>query len=94
MRDTLPTKVWNIETGIVNLDSSSGKGSHWVSYYKKGNTVQYYDSFGVTPPVELLKYWGENCTVLFNYEQEQQINDVICGHLCLKFLYNNATLLL
>jgi len=90
MRDALPSKVWNIETGIANLDAKGGKGTHWVCYYKKGKHVQYYDSFGISPPCELLKYWGKDCVVLFNYEPEQSIDQVICGHLCLKFLYENT----
>ena len=33
MRDTLPLYPYNIESGIVNLNTSSQPGSHWVYYY-------------------------------------------------------------
>jgi hypothetical protein len=88
MRDGLPFKVAKNESGIVNLDSSSGIGTHWVAYSKRGNMVQYYDSFGVAPPAEFIQYMGKNCVITYNYDQEQKIEQVICGHLCLKFLKN------
>jgi len=32
----------------INLDISTGKGTHWVSYYNdpKYNFVEYFDPFG------------------------------------------------
>lgn len=86
MRDTLPKKPYKFERGIVNLDTRNNPGTHWVAYYKKGNSVQYYDSFGCQPPPELIKYFGSACTISYNSDQQQNINDIICGHLCLKFL--------
>lgn len=88
MRDHLPAKVMENECGIVNLDSSSGDGTHWVAYVKRGNSVLYYDSFGVAPPSELERYFGTKCDVTYNYEQNQKMEQVICGHLCLKFLHD------
>ena len=35
LRDTLPTKTKLNECGILNLDSSSGDGTHWVMWFKK-----------------------------------------------------------
>jgi hypothetical protein len=87
MRDKLPSKINSKECGIVNLDTSLGAGTHWVAYVKRGNLVEYYDSFGVAPPTELIKYFGKAATILYNFDQHQQLNQVICGHLCLKFLY-------
>ena len=86
MRDTLPGKSRKNESAIVNLDISTNSGTHWVAYVKKDNIIRYYDSFGVSPPSELLRYWGRKCTVLANHEQDQRLDQVICGHLCLKFI--------
>ena len=36
MRDTLFKKAKLNECGILNLDSSSGDGTHWVMWLKKG----------------------------------------------------------
>jgi len=86
MRDTLPKKgPFENESGVLNLDSSKGPGTHWTCYMKIGSNVEYYDSFGTPPPEEIQKYFIHN-QIIFNYEQNQEINEVICGHLCLKFL--------
>lgn len=86
MRDALPQKVATNESGIVNLDVSAGDGTHWVAYCKRRNNVSYYDSFGVAPPTELINYLGKNSLITYSYEQDQRVDQVICGHLCLKFL--------
>ena len=36
LRDTLPEKAKLNECRILNLDSSSGDGTHWVMWFKKG----------------------------------------------------------
>lgn len=88
MRDQLPQRVKANESAVVNLDSSENPGTHWTAYVKKGNVVHFYDSFGVEPCSELLEYWGKRCLVLANSTQDQEIDQVICGHLCLKFINN------
>ena len=35
LRDTLPKKAKLNECGILNLDSSSGDGTHWVVWLTK-----------------------------------------------------------
>lgn len=90
MRDSLPKKPLVNESAIVNLDNASGEGTHWVCYKKIGNNVYYFDSFGnLRPPLELIRYFGSNVTVNYNYERQQQFDTVICGHLCLRFLSGN-----
>ena len=89
MLDELPNKIWLKECGIINLDKSSGPGTHWVAYFKDGKTVKYFDSFGnLQPPKQIRRYLGEN--LQYNYTSFQRYNTYICGHLCLKFLYENA----
>ena len=55
-RDTLPKKAKLNECGILNLDSSSGDGTHWVMSFEKGKNKLYFDSYGVQPPSELIAY--------------------------------------
>lgn len=89
MLDSLPNRPRKIECGIVNLDLSTGRGTHWVAYYKHNHDKEYFDSFGnLQPPLELLKYLGTN--IKYNYNQHQKFNTFNCGHLCLKFLYEIA----
>lgn len=87
MRNTLPKKPSKRECGIVNLDISSGSGTHWVAYFKNGAFIEYYDSFGnLMPPIEIINYLGKK--IKFNHTSYQNYNTIICGHLCLKFLYD------
>lgn len=89
MRDTLPKRALNIESGVVNLDSVKSDGTHWVAYKKKRNIVNYFDSFGnLQPPLELQRYF-KKCKIYYNYSRYQTFNSVNCGHLCLQFLLLN-----
>ena len=56
LRDTLPTKTKLKECSILNLDSCSGDGTHWVIWFKKGKVKFYFDSYGVQPPSDLIAY--------------------------------------
>ena len=56
MRDELPNFPLKIECGILNLNTHNQSGSHWICYYKNGNERYFFDSFGETPPCELIKY--------------------------------------
>lgn len=60
MRATLPKQPMNVECGIVILDTSKGSGTHWVTYYKNNNYVEYFDSFGnLQPLLEIIKHLGK-----------------------------------
>jgi hypothetical protein len=85
MRDTLPDKVNEKECGIVNLDSILNEGTHWVCYYKDRNKKYYFDSFGLSPPLELKKYLGKD--IIMSTFQIQKLGTNYCGHLCLYILY-------
>ena len=95
MRDTLPTKPKNKESGIVNLNTSKEKGSHWVCYYKDGATRIYFDSFGQITPIEIQKYLktkdefkNDAPVIERNTDIVQEPNTNVCGHLCLYVLDN------
>lgn len=99
MRDNLPKKPHYYETGIINLDSQQGEGTHWCAYAKKGDYCLYFDSFGdLRPPREFIDYINDsastkqqrNMRVEYNYNRLQKFNTVNCGHLCLAFLCTNA----
>jgi hypothetical protein len=88
MKDKLFKKIKDKECGIINLDDFIGNGTHWVAYKKNLNLIAYYDSFALNKlPISIEKYFEtDKNTVLFNNNIDQKINEVICGHLCLKFL--------
>lgn len=75
------------EMVILNLAKSNEEGTHWTAYVKRSNIVHFYNSFGaIRPPIELVKYLIK-CKIYYNYEREQEYNTVICGQLCLCFLF-------
>src|SRR5207245_3840281 len=84
MLDELVGKAKSRESRVVNLDKSSGPGTHYVCYYKNGNTRIFYDSFGLTPPIEIQKYLGKN--ILYQTFRLKKLNEVNCGKHCLYML--------
>ena len=72
--DTLPKKPNKKECGIVNFDKSGGPGTHWVAWYKNGKTKIYFDSYGVQPPLEVIKYLGS--PIHYNTDQLQPTGEV------------------
>lgn len=87
MRNGLPDTVHRNESGIVNLDEMTGPGTHWVAYFKKGDKVEYFDSFGnLRPPIELQRYLENNAIIMYNHDSHQTYQQNNCGQLCLYFL--------
>ena len=56
MRDTLPLHPHLDECGIVNFNTSTQPGSHWVCYFKTGDNRIYFDSYGQITLHEIQKY--------------------------------------
>jgi hypothetical protein len=71
----------------MNLDVIKGDGTHWVCWYKKknGDVCFYFDSFGISYPIEFKKYM--KCDIIHSTYQIQKIGDIICGHLSILILY-------
>lgn len=89
MRDKLPERAHKKECAVINLDTITGAGTHWVAYCKVGADIYYYDSFGnLQPPRELLKYFGSRCNMYYNSLNYQKFGTKTCGQLCLKFLHH------
>ena len=83
MRDTLPKRPKRKECGILNTDSSTGTGHHWIAWYKNGKSKYYFDSYGLPPPLELIEYLKS--PILYNTLQVQK-GGHHCGHTCLYIL--------
>ena len=86
MRNTLSDIPRKNECGICNLDDTNGTGTHWVTWYKRGQNTFYFYSYVIQPPTELVKYTQSN--VYYNTEKIQSNDQVVCGHLCL-YIFNN-----
>lgn len=93
MRDSLPNrKPKKNECMILNHDSIKNAGTHWTCFVKTDKNVYYFDSFGkLAPPLELINYLGSDCKIYFNSKRYQKFNTIVCGHLCLRFLYEFYT---
>ena len=83
-RNDLPKLPHKQECGILNLDDSSGSGTHWVAWYKDNDKKYYFDSYGLTPPTELINYLQS--PIYYNSDRIQPDGTVVCGHACLYFL--------
>lgn len=72
---------------IINLDTSSLPGSHWVSIYHTKNLTLYFDSYGRNPNEELNKILksGNKRVIYFN-KRIQSFNSIFCGYFCVAFI--------
>lgn len=85
-RDELPKKIANKEYRIINLDHSSNSGTHWVAIINdpKLKYSFYFDSYGLVPPTEAVKYMKTSGKqIYYNSSQIQLVNSVACGFYCL-----------
>lgn len=85
-RDQLPNKILNKEYRVVNLDESSNSGSHWSAVINdpKLKYSFYFDSYGLSPPPEVVKYMKTSKkNIYYNSSQIQLVNSVACGFYCL-----------
>ena len=90
MGDPLLRQQHSVECGIVNLDTSTQFGRHWVCYYQiKGNRI-YFDSFGQITAVEIQRciktgteFASGREVIQRNTDIVQATNTRVCGHLCL-----------
>lgn len=88
MSDTLPLKPWKNEAAILNLDTSSGIGTHWVCYRKIGDRVTFFNSIGNRKPPISLSHYLKGSHITINRKRYQKPGTSCCGQLCLLFLLN------
>ena len=69
---------------IINLDDSTGPGTHWVALISDiSDKAIYFDSFGLPPTQEIVDVHEE---WFHNDSQFQDKRAVLCGYYCLYFL--------
>ena len=86
MKDELPKKH-NKGNYIINLDSSTGNGTHWCCFiHDIHNNYLYFDSFGCVPPNEVSKFikgkYGFNNWIIQDFKSD------FCGFFCLGLLHH------
>ena len=83
MKDKLPKKLKN-GWYIVNMQSSNvGNGTHWVCFHNINNNLFYFDSYGIEPPLEILKN-ANSC--YYNVNEIQSYNSQACGWFCVALI--------
>ena len=77
---------------IVNMESSKdGNGTHWCAFKSCPGVSQWFDSFGVIPPIEILTH--TNNSLVYNAQQIQDIHSSCCGWFSIAcILYDHPTL--
>ena len=86
-RDGLPKQIKMNECGIVNLDSRIGPGTHWVAYRNGDKSTEYFDSFGLIMPNEVMKYlMTSDKQIFYSGDESQERDSVLCGYWCLYYL--------
>ena len=79
--DEIP-KLQTDTYAILNLDTSSESGSHWIAIYKdKSNETYVYDSFGRSNKkiIPSLSKSGNGIIKDTDRDAEQKINQIDCG---------------
>jgi len=85
MKDQLTGKINDNENAIVNLESSGDRGSHWVCYSNSSTLdyVLYFDSYGLPPPEEIVKYLStSDKKIMYNTSEIQNLKSQMCGYYC------------
>lgn len=84
--DNLPKKINKNEYTIVNLDKSTGPGTHWVLIANRSNDdhIYYFDSFGIGPSEEITRYLKTSKKpIMYSNAQLQKTLSSRCGFFCL-----------
>ena len=72
--------------GIINLDSSNGPGTHWVSYVDSF----HFDPFGLPPPKSIIFIKRYNTSQYQKKKKKKKKKiSVLCDYLCLFFIKNS-----
>ena len=74
---------------IINLNNSDKQGTHWVCFYLNNGVAYYFDSFGIVPPLEIMKFIKRYTRRIYLSDKTiQKLNSGGCGLYCLMFLYH------
>ena len=85
-KDMLPSVMAKSSSCIINIENYfEGNGTHWVCVYNdpKSKDVEYFDSFGLSPP-DLIRHFLETTDkgIVYNDVDIQHINSMMCGYYC------------
>ena len=88
-KDMLLKQINKNESVVINLqDYFNGQGTHWTAVYNspESTDIEYFDSFGLVPPNEVVKYMRGVKNLIYNGSQIQGINSIMCGYYCVYYI--------
>lgn len=92
-RDNLPTKFKKPAAFVVNTDSKSERGEHWIAIFIDKNRLEYFDPLGFPPLHKLfLKFIRLNSCKRFYYNCKtiQNPESTLCGKYCIAFIKHKS----
>lgn len=84
--DKLPTLTSKHPYAIVNVDTSSQPGSHWVGCCYTPRGMLIYDSFGRKTRHLMKNIYKKYTTIDTDYDPEQRDSEKNCGSRCISWL--------
>lgn len=79
--DTFPSEMSPFTGAVLNLDVSTGTGTHWVGIFKSV-ILEYFDPLAQRPPPRLA-YRGP---ILYNKKRIQDEASIACGSFAVDFV--------
>lgn len=80
------TKRANQGNYIININS--GGMGHWVALNIKGDEATYFDSYGIPPPPQVIKFIKSNkLKMTWNINDIQDYAGIECGFYCVAFIH-------
>ena len=87
--DILPNSITRDGTVIINAETHTEKGSHWLAIHfePKASSAYYFDTYGFSPIIPSIQaFIRHNCTVcVYNTVQLQGLTSTVCGQYCCLF---------
>ena len=84
-------ELWGCESKpgyyVVNLDVSSGPGTHWICLNLNKTRTEYFDSLG-NPPKKIEPFLSNlKCDYIYNIKQLQSNQSDVCGDYSILFCF-------
>ena len=81
-RDIFPKKIHRLETAILNLDDSIGRGTHWVCYrHVDKQFCEYFNPFALIMPNKIKSYLKTSGKkIMFSSDEIQERGSVLCRY--------------
>ena len=84
-RDNVPDKIKD-GAYVVNLDTYSDIGTHWIALHALNNNVTCFDSFGVEHIPKEIKILIDKSIVIANIFRIQAYDSIMCRYFCIGFV--------